>query len=326
MLLKKVAGTITAGLLLCLTLAIPAMAATGTVDSGGSPLRVRSEASTSGSILTKLPDGTQVDVLGEAGNGWYQISYQETIGYVSGEYLKVTQEIKASEEPSNAQPAPAAEPAPQAEPAAQAEPTPQSDENAPAEEDSTIYLRVTTSILNIRSGPGTDHDKVGKLSGGKVVTALEVLDDWYKIDSGYVSADYVTVIDASQASSSGKGQEIVDYAMTLLGSPYVYGGKSPRGFDCSGFTSYVYAQCGYSINRTASAQLDNGVPVDRSDLQPGDLVMFKQGSGGSRASHVGIYIGNGDFIHASTSRVGVVINSLSDPYHGNYYIGARRIV
>ena len=133
--------------------------------------------------------------------------------------------------------------------------------------------------------------------------------------------------DPSEGTESSKGQEIVDYALQFVGYPYVYGGSSPKGFDCSGFTSYVYKHFGYSLNRSASGQLDNGKAVSMSQLQPGDLVIFKKsGTGSKRASHVGLYIGNNQFVHASTSKVGVIISSLSSSYYTTGFVGGRRIV
>ena len=149
-----------------------------------------------------------------------------------------------------------------------------------------------------------------------------MLDGWYQIETGYVCGDYVKEVDAAEAQNSTKGQEIADYALQFLGYRYVYGGSSPSGFDCSGFTSYVYKQFGYKLNRSASDQLDNGVAVSRSELQPGDLVIFKKGS----SSHVGLYIGNNQFIHASTSKVGVIISRMSDAYYTTGFVGGRRIV
>jgi len=114
--------------------------------------------------------------------------------------------------------------------------------------------------------------------------------------------------------------------MKYLGYAYVYGGSSPKGFDCSGFTSYIYRQFGYTINRTASSQLSNGVPIAYADLQPGDLVFFKDHYSTSAASHVGIYIGDGNFIHAENSRSCVKVTPLSQSWYANRYIGARRIL
>ena len=123
--------------------------------------------------------------------------------------------------------------------------------------------------------------------------------------------------------SSGNGSSIVATAKKYLGYNYTYGGSSPStGFDCSGFTSYVFKQHGISLNRTAAGQYSNGVAVSRANLQPGDLVMF----GKSGINHVAIYIGGGKIIHASTPSTGVRIDSLSTGYYNNNYVGARRVL
>lgn len=305
--LKRTVTRLTAGLLLVSSLITPALAATGTVNTEGSSLRLRSEASTSGSVLKNLAHGTRVEVLSDLVNGWYHVSYNGTTGYVSGEYLTVTEDSV----PEAAVPA-AAEPAAQAaEPAAEEK----------------VYVKVTEGPLNIRSGPGTDYDRVGSLSAGRMAEVLERLDGWYKIGSGYVSADFVVEVDAAAYEASySKGQEIADYALQFVGYRYVYGGASPSGFDCSGFTSYVYKQFGYKLNRSASDQLDNGTPVSMSELQPGDIVIFKKGNSSKRATHVGLYIGNSQFVHASTSKVGVIISKMSDAYYTTGFVGGRRII
>ena len=187
-----------------------------------------------------------------------------------------------------------------------------------------VYGQVTEGPLNIRSGPSTSNAVVGSLSSGSVVELQETLDGWYQIDEGYISADYVVQVDAS-AASSGTGSQISQYALQYVGSPYVYGGSSPSGFDCSGFTTYVMKHFGYSINRTASGQMDNGVSVSKGQLQPGDLVFFNNGNSSKRATHVGIYIGGGEFVHASTSTTGVIISDLNSSYYSRTYVGARRL-
>ena len=187
-----------------------------------------------------------------------------------------------------------------------------------------VYGQVTEGPLNIRSGPSTSNAVVGSLSSGSVVELQETLDGWYQIDEGYISADYVVQVDAS-AASSGTGSQISQYALQYVGSPYVYGGSSPSGFDCSGFTTYVMKHFGYSINRTASGQMDNGVSVSKGQLQPGDLVFFNNGNSSKRATHVGIYIGGGEFVHASTSTTGVIISDLNSSYYSSTYVGARRL-
>jgi cell wall-associated NlpC family hydrolase len=112
---------------------------------------------------------------------------------------------------------------------------------------------------------------------------------------------------------------VVGIAMQFLGVPYVWGGSSPSGFDCSGFVMYVYAQVGVSLPHYTGAQWSMGVPVASGDLQPGDLVFF-DGLG-----HVGIYIGGGEFIHAPHTGDVVRIDSLSDGWYAATYDGARRI-
>ena len=126
--------------------------------------------------------------------------------------------------------------------------------------------------------------------------------------------------------SSGSGSDVVSYAMQYLGTPYAYGGTGSGGFDCSGFTMHVFASFGVSLAHGATPQLNNGYSVSMSELQPGDLVFFfGTYNTSSAASHVGIYIGGGQFIHASSSR-GVIISSLSESYYANRYLAARRVL
>ena len=316
--LTRIATRLTAAALLVSAMLTPTFALTGTVDTQNSVLRMRAEANTESSVLKKLASGTQVEVLETLESGWYQISYSGVTGYVSGDYLKLNPEDgapAAERTVANEQEVvPLAEAS--AEPAAQA-----------GTETEPVYVRVVSGPLNIRTGPGTDYDKAGKLYTGRIVETLDLQDGWYKIEAGYINADYVAQADPAEVAESSKGQEIVDYALQYVGYPYVYGGSTPKGFDCSGFTSYVYKHFGYSLNRSASGQLDNGVSVSMSQLQPGDLVIFKKaGTGSKRASHVGLYIGNNQFVHASTSKVGVIISSLSSSYYTTGFVGGRRII
>lgn len=123
----------------------------------------------------------------------------------------------------------------------------------------------------------------------------------------------------SNSASTGKGNSVVAYAKQFLGCKYVYGGTTPKGFDCSGFTQYVYKHFGVNLNRTAAAQYSNGISV--TNLQAGDLIMF----GKSGINHVGIYIGGNTFIHAANKSRGVTTDTLSSGYYKNNYVGARRI-
>ncbi len=126
------------------------------------------------------------------------------------------------------------------------------------------------------------------------------------------------------AASTGKGSTVVETARKYLGSSYVYGASGPSSFDCSGFTSYVFKLHGISLSRTAQGQYSNGTSVSRSELQPGDLVMF--GSSASSINHVGIYIGGGQIIHAANSSRGVTTDSITSGYYNNKYVGARRVM
>ena len=117
-------------------------------------------------------------------------------------------------------------------------------------------------------------------------------------------------------------RRIVSISMDYIGVPYYFGGTTPSAFDCSGYVQYVFAQAGISLPRTADVQYEVGTPVSTTDLVPGDLVFFSTYTYG--ASHVGIYVGDNNFIHASSSR-GVTISSLGEAYYSSRYIGARRI-
>ena len=137
------------------------------------------------------------------------------------------------------------------------------------------------------------------------------------------TASQTTTAETTTVPTSSNGSSIVATAKKYLGSKYTYGGSSPStGFDCSGFTSYIFKQYGISLSRTAAGQYSNGVAVSRANLQPGDLVMF----GKSGINHVAIYIGGGQIIHASTPSTGVRIDSLSTGYYNNNYVGARRVL
>lgn len=118
-----------------------------------------------------------------------------------------------------------------------------------------------------------------------------------------------------------RGLGVIQYAKQFIGTPYVWGGESPGGFDCSGFVQFVYAHFGTVLGRTTYQQFDEGTPVYRADLLPGDLLFFN--TYGSGPSHVGMYVGSGTFIAASGSRVQVMSMSLA--YWQDHYVGARRV-
>lgn len=150
-----------------------------------------------------------------------------------------------------------------------------------------------------------------------------------RASSSYSTSEYTPSFSSSgsstsvsSSSSSSKGQAIVNTAMQYLGVPYVWGGTSPSGFDCSGLVQYVCSKNGISVPRVAASQRGAGTYVSRENLQPGDLVFFSNGSG---ISHVGIYVGNGNMIHAPQTGDVVKISSIETSYRISSYAGAVRV-
>ncbi|WP_198299618.1 C40 family peptidase [Tumebacillus avium] len=136
-----------------------------------------------------------------------------------------------------------------------------------------------------------------------------------------VSSPAPTLQQGSGATAP-QGGKAVSVAMQYQGVPYKYGGRTPGGFDCSGFIQFVYKQLGVELPRTTYAQLGAGVQVSQANLQPGDLIFFS--CGGAATSHAGIYIGNGQFIHADADR-GIMVAALDNPYWSGVYQTAVRI-
>lgn len=221
----------------------------------------------------------------------------------------------------------------------------------------TKYVNVETA--NVRKEPNKTSGVLKQLSMNEAVEVIDTNDGWATITldgkTGYISESLLSKtkqttsrsatntrkneinttetteqtteetkttssnnIDTSSVSTD-KGNSVVSYAKQFLGCKYVYGGTTTSGFDCSGFTQFVYKHFGISLNRTASAQYSNGTAV--STLQAGDLVMF----GKSGINHVGIYIGGNTFIHAANTKRGVTTDTLSTGYYKTNYVGARRI-
>lgn len=214
--------------------------------------------------------------------------------------------------------------------------------------------------LVVREEASTSSKELDSLSRNDKVEITGEVDGWYQIKlkgkTGYVSAKYIsdqkTVETTSRGgntikpenitpmeeqqetakneeqstnSASTEGTSVVEYAKQYLGCKYVAGGSSPEGgFDCSGFTSYVYKHFGVTLSRSSRDQINNGVAVEKSNLQPGDIIVFNNSSNTS-IGHVGIYIGGNNFIHAANPKEGVVITSLSSSYYQKRYVGARRV-
>jgi len=128
---------------------------------------------------------------------------------------------------------------------------------------------------------------------------------------------------ASRSGSNRRGRQIADYAIRYLGVPYVWAGNTPAGFDCSGFIAYVFRSQNIVLPRMADEQFEVGFTVPTALLQPGDLLFFSTYEPG--ASHVGIYIGDGKFIHASSVAGRVMITALASPYYSSHYLDAKRV-
>ena len=201
----------------------------------------------------------------------------------------------------------------------------------------------SNASAHFRSGPSTSSQSLGKLPKNTKITITGEENGWYKVSyngkEGYISKSLVTEGEPPATTSSRSQEEprsattptaqassnnVVQVAESYAGSRYVSGGSSPSGFDCSGFTQYVYGKCGVTLSRTSYTQATQGTAVNKSELQPGDLLLFHY-YGSSSIGHVGIYVGNGKFIHAANSNRGVVYDSIESGYYADNYAGARRL-
>ena len=272
-------------------------------------LNVRSGAGTSYSKLGKLEYKEKVTVLSTS-NGWSKINYNGKTGYVDSSYLKSTVPGSTNDNTNN-------------------------------ETTGTTKYVNTTSGLNVRSGAGTSYSKLGKLEYKEKVTVLSTSNGWSKINyngkTGYVDSSYLqSTVPGSNGNNannnnntvSTKANEVIAYAKTLLGKPYVWGAQGPNSFDCSGFTYYVFKnKAGIVLPRTSSAQSKYGTYVSKSNLKAGDLVFFDtNGANDGNVSHVGMYIGNGQMIHASYGQKKIVIANFNDSYYQKAYVNARRVL
>ncbi len=297
---KAVKTVAAAGIVLSMCTGV-AFASIGSATVTADSLRMRSEASTSSSTLVQAPKGTQVAVEEDAGNGWYKVSYNGQTGFMSGEWLTVS--------------------------LADGTVVPAAQGTEPEQQRGLI----TASALNVRSGPATTYDKVATLKAGSVVDIVsDPGNGWYEVDGGYVSSEYVTLVGADYEGSSALGASAAAMAKSLLGCRYRSGAAGPSSFDCSGLMYYIYRQLGHPIARGSSSQYYNsGYFVSTDAMQPGDLIFFFDrrfdSSGGTLpTTHVGMYVGDGQFIHASTTSYRVQYDSVSG-YYAPYIVGAKRI-
>lgn len=197
---------------------------------------------------------------------------------------------------------------------------------------SSVYY-VTGDSVNLRLTPSTNAPVTTLLYLGQAITLLATDGSWYQVMlddqmTGWVHANYVASSppspSAASTTESSSITTLLNYAQSLLNCRYRFGGSSAQGFDCSGFTMHVFAKIGFSLPHKALTQYSLGVKIEKDNLDKGDLVFFKT-LNSPIINHVGIYIGDGKFIHASSGAGFVVINSLTSGYYFNCYQSARRL-
>lgn len=251
------------------------------VESGN--LNVRAIPSTDGKLVGKLPKDAACEVL-ETVDGWAQIKSGEVEGYVSMEFLLTGPDARIKA----------------------------------AELVHTVAV-ANTDGLNVREQPSTESAVMTQILKGEELEYVETLDGWVTVsidgEAAYVSCEYVEIQEKLPTAITmtellyGEGVsdirvEIVEYAKQFIGNPYVWGGTSlTKGADCSGFVQSVFKHFGVKLSRTSRTQANDGTKINMSELKPGDLVFYTNGSG--TINHVALYIGGGQVVHASSPKTGI---------------------
>ena len=259
------------------------------ISSGN--LNIRQEASTDSEVIGILTNHNACELLEDAGE-WYKVTSGKVTGYVNKQYLVTGDEAEAI-----------------------------------AEQEIKTVATVNTETLNVRAEKSTEAAVLSQVGNSEAFTVNSVADGWVEIsvdDSvGYISQDYVTLAQALPTAKTieqvkyGDGvsdvrTSVVSYALQFVGNRYVWGGTSlEKGVDCSGFTMRILGKYGISLPHSSKAQPSYGTKISASEAKPGDLFFY--GSGRS-ISHVAIYIGNGQIVHASNKRDGIKV---SNAYYRN---------
>lgn len=286
-------------------------------------LFVRSEPTTEASILTMVPEGDDLVVLDEPGNGWVNVSTVEGDGYVSSDYVTLSTEYEHAESKEEEEKRLAKEEAERQAAARAAEEARRAREEAERKEQNktsgSSNKGGSSSSSSSGGGGGTSSSSSGSgggtsssNSGGGGGTSSSASGNGSTSSSGSASD---TSSGNSSSNSISNGQAVVNYGMKFLGNPYVYGGTSlTNGADCSGFVQSVYAAFGVALPRNSAAQRSAGYGVSLSDIQPGDIVCY--------SGHVGIYAGNNTLLHASNEKTGITLTS---PVTYRQVLAVRRI-
>ena len=254
------------------------------ISSGN--LNIRQEASTDSEVVGILTNHNACELLEDAGD-WYKVTSGKVTGYVSKQYLVTGDEAEAI-----------------------------------AEQEIKTVATVNTETLNVRAEKSTEAAVLSQVGNSEAFTVNSVADGWVEIsvdDSvGYISQDYVTLAQALPTAKTieqvkyGDGvsdvrASVVSYALQFVGNRYVWGGTSlENGVDCSGFTMRILGKYGISLPHSSKAQPSCGTKISASDAKPGDLFFY---GSGSSISHVAIYIGNGQIVHASNKRDGIKVSN-----------------
>lgn len=297
-----------------------------------SPVYLRSEKSISSKKLGVLEKNTKVQGVVE--DGWFKTSVNGNNGFISKKYLQNTKieekknnELQVSEIKNKEQ----------------------VKKSNSTKFEGANYTGYVKEAVNVRDKDSMDSNVVSVLEKGTKVSGIKGK-NWLKLSEGkYISVNYIqdNKVETNQkidtevkdsykkesnskvvrSNEGGSGSAVAQAAYNYLGEKYVWGSAQPGvGFDCSGLTSYLYNKvCGISLYRNSAAQSNNGYPVSKSNLKQGDLLFFSTNGSGS-ISHVGIYVGNGKMIHASTPSTGVIISDIDSNYYSNTFVTARRIL
>lgn len=330
---RRVVTLIISLVLLTSTLSIPAFAAETTMHGIGfitaTSLRLRSDANSNSKIVDTAPKNECVVVISKSGE-WYKVNYNLQEGYMHEDYLSVStrenaelgygkitgNSVNLRTGPSTAHSIAAV--------------------SSKGEicyiiglnngwykviyKNTLAYIR--SDYVELTEIPYENKESTNSPKFFRLGKSLGVTPSASALDSTTTSAS--TANSTGSAVKTISGSQILSEAKRYLGTQYISGGASPSGFDCSGLVYYVLKQVGYSPYRTPADQYKHGTYVAKSDLKAGDIVFFA-GTGASGISHVGIYAGNGQFIHAPNSRSTVSYSDLTSGYWANHYYGARRI-
>ena len=324
----------------------------------GTNINVRTGSNTKSDVIKTVTDGDVITVIGKL-DGWYQLAYNNGNAYVSKDYLDgdmltYLPSVSATAEPKEEK----KEETKEKEQTKQEEKeeikkeeekddkkedtkedTKEDKDSKQSNETTTYGVVIAESYLRVRSSASTSGEVLENLAGGEIFDVMQSGADWLKIKTaegttGYVSTEYVSLRTGKKPETktvlpapSSKANEVISYAKQFLGTPYVWGGTDlDKGVDCSGYVFAVMQKFGVTLNRNSASMTSNGVPVKKSELAPGDLVFFDTDRNGG-ISHVGIYIGNDQYIHSSSgNKSGVIISDITDSYSQTTYVTARRVL